>query len=225
MRALELAGAVIAAVCLGGGGLVMASGASAAPAPDSAGALLLSTDPSPLGIQDMPPGAETDWQVHAALDADTGSELTLAVEASGPMTTSAGGIRLSIQRCSAAWSSLSCPSGDPATVIPEGPLASVVGAAAVRVTHLTRTGSTHLLVRFSLPDAAGDAFAGTSASVRLVLTAGGDVDTVGTGPDAEPSALATTGVAVAGPALVGVGILLAGLVAASLRRRQAEAPA
>jgi LPXTG-motif cell wall-anchored protein len=225
MRALELIGAVVATACLVGGGLVLASSASASAAPgaDAAGRLLLSTDPDPLGVQDLPPGGEVDWQVLAALDAATGSELDLRVEATGPMTTSAAGMRLSVSRCSVAWSSLSCPAGDAASVLDTTPIVDVAGGAASHVTHLSRTGSTHLLVRITLPASAGNAFVGTEATVRLVLTAAGDVGTVGTGPDPTAGSLAATGVSAAGPALLGVGILAAGVVVASRRRRRAEA--
>lgn len=222
MRAFELLGAAVAVACLVGGALVVASSASAAPGADTTGELLLGTDPDPLGMHDLPPGGEVDWQVVAALDADTGSDLSLGVEATGPMTTSAGGMRLSVTRCSVAWSSLSCPAGDAVPVLDTTPIASVVGETPTHVTHLGRTGSTHLLVRLTLPTSAGNAFVGTQATVRLVLTAAGDVGTVGTGPDPTSAAgsLAATGVSVAGPALLGAGILATGLVVASLRRRR-----
>jgi hypothetical protein len=219
MRVLELIGAVAAVACLTGGALVVASSASAAPADATTGRLLLSTDPAPLGMHDLPPGGEVDWQVRAALDADTGSELSLAVEATGPMTTDPGGMRLSIQRCSVAWSSISCPAGDAADVIDAAPIAGIAGTAPVHVTHLARTGTTHLLVRLMLPPSAGGTFVGTTASVRLVLTAAGDVGTVGAGTDPAPSTLASTGVAIGGPALLGLGILCTGLVIASARGR------
>jgi hypothetical protein len=227
MRALELVGAVIAAACLVGGGLVVASSASALPGPDATGQLLLSTDPSPLGMHDLPPGGEVDWQVRAALDADTGSDLSLEVEAEGAMATDAGGLRLSIERCSAAWSGLACPAGDAAEVVPTAPIADAVAAPPLLVMHLDRTGVTHLLVRLTLPVSAGEAFVGTTASVRIVLTAAGEEATVGTDvPGVEthaPGALASTGVAVAGPALIGAGIVVAGVVIASLRRRREAA--
>ena len=94
MRALELLGAGIAVACLVGGALVVASSASAsasangAPGADTSGQLLLSTDPDPLGVHDLPPGGEVDWQVVAALEADTGSDLSMQVSATGPMTAS-----------------------------------------------------------------------------------------------------------------------------------------
>jgi hypothetical protein len=225
MRALELAGAGVALVCLLGGGLAVASAASAAPGPDTTGRLLLSTDPDPLGMHDLPPGGEVDWQVIARLDADTGSDLSVQVVANGPMTTTAGGLQLNVQRCSTAWASLTCPAGDAADVIGTAPVVGLTGGSPTRVTHLTRTGQTHLLVRLMLPTAAGNAFVGTTASVRLVLTAAGDVGSVGTGPDPTTGGLAATGVQVAGPALIGAGILATGLVIASVRRRRAEAPA
>ena len=223
MRALELVGAVVATACIVSGGLVLAASASAAPGADAAGRLLLGTDPDPLGVHDLPPGGEVDWQVIAALDAETGSDLDLQVEATGPMTTSAAGMRLSVSRCSVAWSSLSFPAGDAASVLDTIPVVDVVGGAPSHVTHLSRTGSTHLLVRLTLPTSAGNAFVGTGATVRLVLTAAGDVGTVGTGPDPTAGSLAATGVSVAGPALLGVGILAAGVVVAARRRRRTEA--
>jgi LPXTG-motif cell wall-anchored protein len=143
----------------------------------------------------------------------------MQVSATGPMTASAAGMRLSVARCSVAWSSLSCPAGDAASVLETAPIVTVIGGSPSHVTYLGRTGSTHLLVRITLPTSAGDAFVGTQATVRLVLTAAGDEGTVGTGPDPTAGSLAATGISVAGPALLGVGILTAGLVVASRRRR------
>jgi hypothetical protein len=223
VRPLEVLGAALAAILAVAGGVAVVSSAQAAPHVGPAGRLELRTNPDPLGVQDMPPGATVHWEVTASLLVDETAELWLAVDGAGAMSTDPAGLTLEVRRCGGAWSSTSCPSGDDTVVLADAPVASRIGVRAVPVGAISAARAGHLLAIVRLPATPGRSFAGSSGTLRLVLTAGGDTATVST---RDPARLATTGAALGGPLALSGGLLLGGIVLAAVRgRRNARAGA
>jgi hypothetical protein len=214
MRMLEILGAVLAAALVAAGGVVVASGAQAAPHVGPAGRLQLTTAPDPLGVRDLSPGESAFWHVDAALLVDDRARLWLAVGGTGPLSTDAAALRVQVRRCGVAWVSTLCPSGDESVVLPDAPVASLLGAAAVPLGTLSPASPAHLLATVRLPSSA---FVGESGTLRLTFTADGDTRTVSTD---DPRHLPATGVVVGGPLLLGAGLLLGGVVLAAERGRR-----
>lgn len=217
MRALELLGAALAAALVVAGGSFVASSAQAAPQVGPAGRLQLSTAPDPLGVQELAPGETAYWRVDAALLADERAQLWLAVDGAGRLSTDAGALQVEVRACRTAWTSLLCPGGDDTVVLPAGPVASLLGTAAVPVATISPASPAHLLAIMRLPSSA---FVGQNGTVRLTFTADGDTRTVSTG---DSGRLPSTGTMIGGPLLLGSGLLLAGVVLASARGRRRTA--
>lgn len=219
MRALEILGVVLAAALAAAGGTCVAASAQAAPQVGAAGRLQLSTAPDPLGVQDLAPGETAYWRVDAALLVEERARLWLAVDGAGGMSTDPAGLRVEVLRCPVAWTSSLCPSGDESVVLPDAPVARLLGADAVPVTTISPAAPAHLLAVVRLPTSA---FVGRNGTVRLTLTADGDTETVSTGSRGR---LPSTGAVLAGPLLLGAGMLLGGVVLASARGRRRAAKA
>jgi hypothetical protein len=220
MRVLEILGSVLAAALVVAGGLVVAASARAEPHIGPAGRLQLTTAPDPLGVQELSPGETAVWRVDATLLVDDRAQLWLAVGGTGRLATDAAALHVELRRCGVAWASTLCPSGDESIVLPDTPVASLLGTAALSLGTISPAAPAHLLATVRLPSSA---FVGQDGTLRLTFTADGDTRTVST---ADPGRLPTTGAVVGGPLLLGAGLVLGGVVLASARgRRRARAMA
>ena len=231
MRRRDAGGAVLAVAFLVVGGVALAGSARAAPVPENGhpGQLSLTADPFPLGTHDMVPGAAVRWQIAATVDQAGGSTLFLSVVGHGVMAQDPAGLTLAVAWCPVAWMvptdvalPASCAGGGSTTVLVTTPIASI-GTANRWIGALARGVPSHVLVTVALPPSANSRFVGDSGSVDLVFQAGGDSETVTVGPGGR---LASTGSVIAGPALLAAGLLLSGIVAASIRgpRRRRVGP-
>ncbi len=223
VRWWEVAGLVTAAALLVAGGLAVAGGASAATVPQTGnGHLVLTADPFPLGTHDMPPGGAVRWQINAEMDEAGTADLYLAVAGHGVMAQDPAGMTLDVEWCPTAWSvpadvtiAATCPGGGSMTVLATTAMASIP-PGNVRLGTLTRGVPSHLLVTAALPLGAGTRFVNDSGDMTLTFQAAGDSETVSIGS----GHLASTGSVIAGPALLAAGLLLFGMLLASIRGRR-----
>jgi LPXTG-motif cell wall-anchored protein len=210
-----LAGAVLAVAL----GVVLPSGAAQAAA--DPGPLVLSSVPDPLGMSPIGAGGHVRWTIRAELVDHASADLFLRIVGHDPMATDPAGLTVQVDRCGGAWSTAvvtpTCATGDATTPISDTPVATLP-TTAERIATLASGQPRELLFTLSLPAAAGNAFLGSSGRLDLVFTADGDSETVSVGG----SALPTTGVEVAGPALIAVGLVVGGVVLGLLRRRRRE---
>jgi hypothetical protein len=214
VRAFEILGSALAAALVVVGGVFVASSAQAAPHVGPAGRLQLTTAPDPLGVRDLAPGETAFWRVDASLLVEDRARLWLAVDGTGRLSTDAAALRVELRRCGVAWASSLCPSGDESVVLPDAPVASLLGTAGMSLGTISPTSPAHLLATVRLPSSA---FVGQDGTLRLTFTADGDASTVSTD---DSGRLPTTGATVGGPLLLGAGLLLGGVVLASVRGRR-----
>jgi hypothetical protein len=229
IRVRETSGLVVAAALLVVGGLAAASGARAAPVPETGdpGELTLSADPFPVGTHDLAPGGTVRWQITASVDQAGGATLYLTVTGHGVMALDPAGVMLAVEWCATDWTvpsdvsiAATCAGGVPRTVLAATPIAAI--APGRRAVDRVSSGvPSHLLVTAALPMTSGTRFVNDAGSVDLVFDAAGDQESVsiGSGPG---SSLASTGSLIAGPALLAAGLLLAGICVAGIRQRRAR---
>lgn len=216
--------------CAGAGTTVAAVAATDwRPVPETGapGHLVLHTGPEPRTLPDAAGATETAWQVRTEVRVAGPVTLDLEVRKDGALAEAPSGLLVTVSSCDRAWQDTggtpSCP-GDAVDLVRATPAEDwATTSPVVRVPDPDGDGTAYLLVRSSLADAADPGLAGLTGRLGLGVTARGD-DPVVTGHAAAAGpapALAYTGGATVGPALVALAAVLAGL---ALRcRRSARA--
>lgn len=192
------------------------------------GRLVLHTGPEPLVLPGAGDRGDVTWQVRTRVDEPGPVTLDLRLLGRGGLPGGADGVLVSVETCDQPWRD---PSGAPACGGQEAALVDAVPASdwaattpSVRVPDPDGDGEAYLLVRLTLGDAATTV--PRTADLGVGVTARGDDPAVsgrparGDGDEAGgvgPVVLAMTGGGFAGPVLVAVAAVLAG-VALRLRR-------
>jgi hypothetical protein len=232
-RALALVAAV-AAVLVGAAGIGTTAVAVAStdwrPVAETGtpGRLVLHTGPEPLVLPGAGDRGDVTWQVRTRVDEPGPVTLDLRLLGRGGLPGGTDGVLVSVETCDQPWRD---PSGAPACGGQEAALVDAVPASdwaatapSVRVPDPDGDGEAYLLVRLTLGDAATTV--PRTAELGVGVTARGDDPAVsgrparGDGDEAGgvgPVVLALTGGGFAGPVLVAVAAVLAG-VALRLRR-------
>lgn len=195
------------------------------------GRLVLHTGPEPIVLPGVGDRGDVTWQIRTRVEESGPVTLDLRLRGRGGLPGGAAGVLVSVATCDEPWRD---PSGDPACDGRSAALVDAMPAAdwaatapAVRVLDPDGDGSAYLLVRLSLGDTATTV--PRSAEVGVGVTArGGDPVVSGRpahsgggddGTGVGPVVLAMTGGGFAGPVLVAVAAVLAG-VALRLRRER-----
>jgi hypothetical protein len=127
----------------------------------------------PLAFDGVLPGGSTTRTV--SLVNDGSSDLAsvtmtaLATVSSVLDTDRSRGLQLSVRSCSVPWSPGVVCAGAQRTVLPTGPV--IREAALDRPATLAPGGTDHLALTVSLPETAGNAFAGRSSALQFTFTA------------------------------------------------------
>lgn len=208
----------LGAVAIAGGGVLVGTSAGAAVVPETGepGLLWLEADPYPAQSFTVARGQRVHWAVTANLDAPTSGGLALEVSGAEPLAMDPAGLRLVVAECGAAWEVPSdpsaaplCPAADEVVVIAETPVAVVADGRRFAVGMLSPGIPRHFLATLSLPVSTPGALADAAATIGLGFIAADDT---------RPAALPETGSGLAGPLLLGIGVLLAGSAASAHRR-------
>lgn len=193
------------------------------------GRLVLHTGPEPLELPGAGNDGDVTWQVRTSVDEPGPVTLDLQLTGRGGLPGGTDGVLVSVATCDQPWGD---PSGDAtcggqdAALVDAVPLVDwATTAPAVRVPDPDGDGSAYLLVRLSLGDAATAVPRTAEVGVGVTARRGDPVvsgppahrEGVGSGDDVGPVVLAMTGGGFAGPVLVAVAAVLAG-VALRLRR-------
>ena len=226
MRVIEVLGFTVAAALVAVGALGVATAAAADPVPENGqpGLLSLNADPYPMQDPNMAPGDRIRWPITADMSAPDAAELTLAIQTSGLLASDPGGLRMSLQSCAVAWIvpadpsvDASCAAGEQ-TVLAMTPTASLDPSTVWHLGTIADNGARYFLVTLWLSPSADGALLSASGRVALGFTAAGETQSVSTdGPG-----LATTGADAVGLILLAGGLLLGGIVLASVRLRRRE---
>ncbi|TCU86357.1 hypothetical protein EDF48_10217 [Curtobacterium sp. PhB191] len=197
------------------------------------GRLVLHTGPEPLVLPGAGNDADVTWQVRTSVDEPGPVTLDLQLTGRGGLPGGTDGVLVSVATCEQPWGD---PSGAPtcggqtAALVDAVPLVDwATTAPSVRVPDPDGDGSAYLLVRLSLGDAATTVPRTAEVGVGVTARGGdpvvpgrpthgdGDGSGDGGGDDVGPVVLAMTGGGFAGPVLVAVAAVLAG-VALRFRR-------
>jgi hypothetical protein len=215
------AGLVGAAVMMiVGASLVATSQPASADIITDGGVLSLDAEPGVLSDASMAPGDSIYWPISAQLDASTSGQLTLKVVSSQALATSTDGLELALASCPIAWTipadpsvAPTCEGGAGHSLIPETPFAGILASKTWNLGRMSAISDMPMMATISLPQNTPAQLQGTSADVNFGFTALGDTESA----DPSKPPLATTGIDPTGPALLGLGLLLAGLTIGRLR--------
>lgn len=218
-RVAALAAYLASALLMVAGGVAVGGSARADVAIDDGapGMLVLLADALPSEHETIEPGDQVQWRIATLLDVAQTGELELEVESAGRLATDPGGLRLRIEVCATEWTEGApvCPGG--AATVLDGALSAVVNGTRFVLGEIRRNSGPFILATLSLPDPAPSALQGESATVSLGFTALGDQTAVTLTPG-----LPNTGASLAGPILLGSGLVAFGLVFA--RQRAGDRP-
>jgi hypothetical protein len=211
-----------AAMLVVGGALVATASSASADIISDGGALSLDSTPGDLsGGSLIAPGDTMYWPISANLDASTSGQLTLKVTSGDVLASDPGGLRLTLASCADAWTipaapaAPTCDSGE-ATIIPDTAFANISPTKVWNLGQLAAVSQLPMLATISLPENVPSDLQGTTATMKFGFTALGDTENASPSDPAAP-VLGLTGVDPTGPALLGLGLLLAGLVLGRLR--------
>jgi hypothetical protein len=206
------------------GAVLVASASSASAAPVSGGVLQLVATPGVLADSSMAPGDTIYWPITADLDASTSGELSLQIESSDALATDAGGLRLALASCPVAWDipvdptvAPTCQGGAGTVLVPDTAFANISPTRVWNLGNISAVSATPMMATISLPGAVPARLQGASAIVDFGFTALGDTEHASPSDPATP-VLGETGVDPTGPLLLAIGLLVAGLTLARVRR-------
>ena len=127
----------------------------------------------PLAVGGLLPGGSVTRTIDLVNDGDVPlSSVTLTTVAGTSSrldTDPAGGLQLSLSACSVPWTADSHCTGHPRVLLPSGPV--VRQAQLGDPANLQPGGTDHLAVTVTLPETAGNEFAGRRSAVDLTFTA------------------------------------------------------
>ena len=215
-------GFVAAAAMLAAGGVLVAAASSAsADIISSGGVLTLDSTPGTLANGTMAPGDTEYWPISANLDASTAGELTLKVISSEPLATDPDGLRLTLAQCGHPWVMQTPPAAptcddNESTIIPDTAFADISSTRIWNLGQLGAVSQLPMMATISLPENVPADLQGTNAAIRFGFTALGDTENASPS-DPKTPVLGFTGVDPTGPALLGIGLLLAGITLGRLR--------
>jgi hypothetical protein len=219
-RIWATSGFVAATAMLIVGGVLVASASSAsADIISSGGVLSLEATPGTLSDGSMAPGDTVYWPIAADLNASSSGDLSLKITSSGQLASSASGVRLTLARCDNAWSTdaiPTCDGGAGTVIIPNIAFADISPTRVWNLGSMAAVSRLPMMATISLPSSVPSSLQSTSAAMRFVFTALGDTENASPS-DPTPPVLGVTGVDPTGPALLGLGLLLAGLTLGRLR--------
>jgi hypothetical protein len=220
LRIWATSGFVAATTMLVVGGVLVASASSAsADIISSGGVLSLEATPGTLADGSMAPGDTVYWPIAADLNATSSGDLSLKITSLGQLASSASGVRLTLARCDDAWSTdaiPSCDGGAGTVIIPTTAFADIPPTKAWDLGSMAAVSQLPMMATISLPAAVPSTLQSTSATMRFGFTALGDTENASPS-DPKPPVLGLTGIDPTGPALLGLGLLLAGLTLGRLR--------
>jgi hypothetical protein len=206
------------------GAVLVASASSASAAPVTGGVLQLVATPGVLADSSMAPGDKIYWPITADLNASTAGQLSLQIESSDALATDPGGLRLALAGCPVAWTipadptvAPTCQGGAGTVLVADRPFADITPSTTWHLGALGAVSSMPMMATISLPGAVPASLQGASASIDFGFTALGDTEHAS---PSDPSSrlLGETGVGPTAPLLLAVGLLVAGITLARLRR-------
>ena len=127
----------------------------------------------PLAFGGVLPGGTTTRTVSIVNDGSSDlASVTMTAEATLSSvldTDRSRGLQMTVRSCSVPWSSDAVCAGAQRTVLPSGPV--IREAALDRPASLAPGGTDHLALTVSLPETAGNEFAGRSSALEFTFTA------------------------------------------------------
>jgi len=217
LRGIVLA---LSALLMAAGASLVAVAASAAPVPENGmdGLLTLEADPYPAQDITIARGEHLLWPVTAELDSPTTGELNVRVTSEEPLAEDPDALRFELASCDEAWvlpatmtDPATCAGGAGTVVISEAAFAATDSDEVWELGAIAPGVPRYFLVTLSLPLSTPGALVNEPAQVSFGFTAR---------DSALSSRLAATGAVYAGPALMGLGLLLGGSTIAITGRRR-----